>query len=194
MKTMNGIMENDNSYKTAIARTKMSAPFKNFLKSYGDTIKNKTILDFGCGKGKDVEEATNLGYTITGYDPNNKKYPMPNSNLKFNVIYCGYVLNVIHPMIREIAINSCWERVADNGMAVFVARTDTEINKLAEKGKWNKENDGFRTSKGTFQKGFNRSELSKLIQDSLPVGEYAIMTTTDFDCSCSAVVVRRING
>lgn len=190
---MNGIMEIDNSNKTAIARTKMSAPFRNFLKSYGDTVKSKSILDFGCGKGKDVEEATGLGYNIQGYDPNNEKYPLPNTNLKFDIIYCGYVLNVVHPTVREITINSCWERIANNGMAVFVTRTDTEVNKLAIKGNWAKDNDGFRTSKGTFQKGFNRPELSKLIQDSLPKNGHIIMTTTDFNCGCSAVVVRKMN-
>lgn len=182
-------MKQIDSGKTAISRNRMSAPMRNFLKSYGDKIKNKSILDFGCGKGKDVEEAAKMGYDIVGYDPN-QDFPLPDRN--FDIVYCGYVINVIRDFDRRLLIKQMWDKLWDGGMLVIVSRTDKEVENNALKGNWGKLDDGFITAKNTFQKGFNRVELSNLCQSVLKGENYIIMTTTHFDCNCSAVIIRKL--
>lgn len=180
-----------NSGKTAISRVSMSAPFKNFLNTYGDTIKNKSILDYGCGKGVDVREASKLGYSICGYDPNNENFPELSG--KFDIVYCGYVINVINLNDRECLIKNCWDKINGGGMMVIVARTSKEIESNAKKNAWVPCDDGFITPKGTFQKGFDRVELSNLIQNCLKDENFIVMTTTNFDCNCSGVIVRNLS-
>lgn len=79
-----------NGHLTAIARSKMSAPMANLLKLdllCGD------ILDFGCGRGSDVELVRPVADgKVEGYDP----YHRPTTpNGLFDTITCNFVLNVI---------------------------------------------------------------------------------------------------
>lgn len=182
-------MNNEKSGETAISRIKMSSPMNAFLKCYGHTLENKSILDFGCGKGKDVEEALKLGYNIVGYDPNQTSFPIPKNN--FDIVFCSYVLNVISKPMRIDVINSCWMKLKENGFAIFVSRTDKEINNLAKNKHWEPKEDGYLTGKGTFQKGFNISELSDLIKNSLSGKEFDIIKT-NLNCKCSSVIIKKI--
>ena len=53
---------------TAISRQKMSRPMKKMYEN--GKFDNKRVLDFGCGKGFDVEYLKNEGkIDIVGYEP-----------------------------------------------------------------------------------------------------------------------------
>jgi DNA phosphorothioation-associated putative methyltransferase len=94
----------DNSFKTAISRKTISAPLK-YLISCGLINKSQTILDYGCGRGFDVQWLKENGYNVVGFDP----YWNPNFNVlntKYDVILCTYVLNVVAPKIRKIIIKN----------------------------------------------------------------------------------------
>jgi hypothetical protein len=85
------------SYKTAIGRTKPSAPSVWLFDN--DYIVGK-LLDFGCGRGYDVAY-----FDCDGYDPfYYKKYP----TRRYDTILCTYVLNTLEPddrlkVLTEIA-------------------------------------------------------------------------------------------
>lgn len=89
----------DCSYKTAISRKTISAPLK-YLLSKNLINKNQTILDYGCGRGKDVQWLNENGYNVRGFDPhwNPDKDAL---NQKYDVILCTYVLNVVDGKIRK---------------------------------------------------------------------------------------------
>lgn len=78
-----------NSWKTAIVRTKLSAPVR-YLREH--RLIKGYVLDYGCGRGFD---ATYLGWDK--YDPH--YYPDDPSFL-YDTIICSYVLNTL-PKSRE---------------------------------------------------------------------------------------------
>lgn len=115
------------SHKTAIARTKISAPAK-WLRDNGLLVGR--VLDYGCGRGKDAEV---LG--CAGYDP----YYRPEFPLgEFDTIMCNFVLNVIESaderreVIRDIIL-----RLEVGGCAYITVRTDkASLNGTTKAGTW----------------------------------------------------------
>jgi SAM-dependent methyltransferase len=115
--------ENPKSYRTAIRRGKMSAPTR-WLMEEGYLELEKTILDFGCGKGDDVRTLTEEGFDVTGYDLHHepfKHYPTGD----YDTVICNYVLNVskddheMRAMIAEI-----YSFIKNGGEAFISVRRD----------------------------------------------------------------------
>jgi DNA phosphorothioation-associated putative methyltransferase len=94
------------SKNTAMTRDAMSAPVR-YLMENGYITKDKSVLDYGCGHGKDVDELNRKGIKTKGYDPN--FFPVLKTK-KFDVVICIYVFNVLpyefagelHQTIREL--------------------------------------------------------------------------------------------
>ena len=78
--------------KTAIKRKRESLPARRFLNEA--VVQDwTTVLDWGCGKGRDVLYFAANGLIARGYDPHSR--PTEPSNLTYRYITCFYVLNVI---------------------------------------------------------------------------------------------------
>ena len=119
-------MLSNNSHKTAIKRSDISAPARYLLDN--DYIDGK-ILDFGCGHGKDAEV---LG--ADKYDP----YFYPNwYGSKYDTVLCTYVLNVVEPSAVPYIIKIIGDLLEPDGVAYIAVRRD-----LKQEGE---------TSKGTLQ-------------------------------------------
>ena len=90
---MNNVELTTKRGNTAISRQSMSRPMAKMLKA--SMFDNKRVLDYGCGKGFDVEQLKSLGIDITGYEPfaSDKYLQVPSG--KFDIITNNYVLNVI---------------------------------------------------------------------------------------------------
>lgn len=144
-----------NSHKTAISRTKLSKPmhlYEHYALLLGE------VLDYGCGKGKDVEL---LGFE--GYDP----HFFPELPTKwYDTVTMNYVLNTITtPVNRMNAIKNAWHFVKEGGVLIVTARKTVEVLNAAKKGNWPVLGDGYITGKKTFQKGFSDIELEVLLND-----------------------------
>lgn len=146
------------SERTAISRSKPSRPLKAAL--HMGAIKGR-VLDFGCGKGKDIEELERLGYKVKGYDPNFRPKKVTG---RFQTVLMTYVVNVLQVKERDAAIQKAWGYVKKGGRLVVTARSEREILAIAEKGNWKKVSWGFRTSKGTFQRGYNLCQLHRVLR------------------------------
>jgi len=149
-----------NSEKTAISRKKVSAPTREL---YQKSLLIGTILDFGCGKGKDLDFLLSKGIMVDGYD----KYYHPHCNFKsgYDTIICNYVINVISDLQERInVVKQIIKLLKTNGTAYITTRTANEINKAGNE-KWTKFNDGFKTNRGTFQKGYNVDSLKSFVSD-----------------------------
>ena len=142
---------------TAISRQSMSRPMAKMLKA--SMFDNKRILDYGCGKGFDVEQLKSLGFDITGYEPfaSDKYLQVPSG--KFDIITNNYVLNVIeNPEERKELIEKMKKM---SKVVVITVRSD----KKSIKNTWKKFNDGYLTPKNTFQKIYDEKSLKEEFGD-----------------------------
>jgi DNA phosphorothioation-associated putative methyltransferase len=113
------------AHLTAISRKTASAPM-GWLTERNRFNGIHTILDYGCGKGKDVEFLNSMGYVAIGYDP----YYAPNTiqnGMKecFDIITCNFVLNTIESSLeRENVIHHIKGLLRSHGVAYVSIRAD----------------------------------------------------------------------
>lgn len=117
----------DLSYRTAVARKKLSTPMK-FLKSQGRLFDR--MLDYGCGKGSDADE---IG--MDKYDPH--FFPEFRGG-PYEVVTCVYVLNVIeNPLDRGNVERRVMGKLVPGGDAYIAVRNDKRhLNGFTSKGTW----------------------------------------------------------
>lgn len=115
-------MNNQNSYSylTAINRESLSYPARILLER---KLLCGSILDFGCGYGKDVELLKGKGFNIEGFDP---YYSNIQIRQKYDTIICFYVLNVL--LIEEQAnvLMDVSYNLKPGGKAYFAVRRDIQ--------------------------------------------------------------------
>lgn len=112
------------SHKTAISRKTASAPLRYLLEKQLIPAECR-VLDYGCGRGKDVGWLNSSGVRAFGYDPyqegwDNKAYLQP----KYDIITCTYVLNVVDKYERELIIESIRKSLKPGGKAYISVRRD----------------------------------------------------------------------
>ncbi|BAZ18773.1 hypothetical protein NIES4071_106580 (plasmid) [Calothrix sp. NIES-4071] len=150
----------DNSYLSAPYRNYLSATAKLILK-LGLLSQEESHLDYGCGRGGDVERLQAMGYNSTGWDP----YYFPGVTKAADVVTMNYVLNVIKDIEeRRQALLNAW--------SLTKKRLIISAN-VRGAGLYN----GEVTPLGTFTKFFNHVELKAYIESTL--GYEAIKLTKD---------------
>lgn len=80
-----------------------------------------SVLDFGCGFGKDVELLKENGIKISGYD---KHYFPEYPQEKFDTIICFYVLNVLMQEEQTTVLLEVSQLLKPGGKAFFAVRRD----------------------------------------------------------------------
>lgn len=150
--------------RTAIARSALSRPIVIALDD-GLLPPGTTILDYGCGRGGDVQRLAALGYEVEGWDP---IYRPEGERRPSDVVNLGYVVNVIESQAeRSEALRSAW--ALTRSILIVAARLDWESRYLTGC----EYNDGLVTTKGTFQKFFTQEELRSWIDNELGVRSIA---------------------
>ncbi|MEM7579100.1 MAG: hypothetical protein AAF316_04475 [Cyanobacteria bacterium P01_A01_bin.80] len=148
------------SYLAAPYRNHLSATAKTMLKQQLLSME-ETHLDYGCGRGGDVERLRSLNYKSTGYDP----YYFPNNPPTADIVTMSYVLNVIaDPQERREALLNAW-RLTNKRLII----SSNVRGKGLDPGNF--------TAIGTFSKSYNRIELKAYIESVL--GFEAIRLTKD---------------
>jgi len=92
-------------YKKTLNEIHDTTPFgkrskiPKYLKEYIDEIKPKSILDFGCGKGRLIqrlkEDFPNI--SVSGYDPGNKEFDIDLTDTLVDLIISTDVLEHVEP-------------------------------------------------------------------------------------------------
>lgn len=142
---------------TAISRNKHSKPYKHMIEN-NIIHEGMKILDFGCGRGFDVEALKGQGYNIYGYD---KFQPLWDDkdvihyNNKYDLITCNYVMNVIEEENERWYLLETMKGLSNR--VILSVRAD----KKAIRENWKKYNDGYITNSGTFQKFYDLQELER---------------------------------
>lgn len=144
--------------KTAISRTDLSRPVRIGVEE-GLISEEHSFFDYGCGRGDDLRRLEEMGIQAAGWDPGHRPdAPMKKSD----TVNLGFVLNVVEDEDeRRDILRSAWSL---SGNALIVgARLKHDRKGL----KGEDHEDGLVTSRGTFQKFFDQSELRGLIDQSL---------------------------
>ena len=106
-------------HKTATKRNAPSAPAKWIYDNIGFELDPSDTLDYGCGRGKDVEY-----FGIRGWDPNGEHEPLKSYD-DFTTILCSYVLNVIPDEDeRKQVISNIKKHLTWDGIAYLTVRND----------------------------------------------------------------------
>jgi 2-polyprenyl-3-methyl-5-hydroxy-6-metoxy-1,4-benzoquinol methylase len=135
---------NENSWRTAIGRNKISKPTR-FLLSHGWLdLMHRRVLDFGCGRGYDADQ---LGFEK--YDPH--FFPKKPKG-KFDVVLCHFVLNVLPKKHEKKLLEEIESHLKPDGTAFITVRRDLK-------------QEGF-TPKGTYQRNVVLTGCSSVYKDS----------------------------
>jgi DNA phosphorothioation-associated putative methyltransferase len=152
-------------HKTAMARYYLSKPMQLLMQA--ELISEaRSILDYGCGQGDDVKTLENSGYIVTGWDP----HYAPDSHLKkADVVNLGYVLNVIEDKQERVeTLRKAWS-YANGVLAISVMHTS-----VADLSNLRPYQDGYVTTKGTFQKYFAQDEIRQFLTQVLNENPVAV--------------------
>jgi Methyltransferase domain len=155
------------SFKTAIARPGRSAPAKEltpFIKSVlaesPPDRSQRGILNYGCGRGADVNYFRSLGIDAAGYDPHAPFGYAESPAGLFTVVTLIFVLNVLSTEEdRREAIRSAAARLAPQGALIVATRSTAAIQSAATRNGWRASGDGFLSLRGTFQHGMDAAEI-----------------------------------
>ena len=155
--------------RSARPRNEPSSPAKLFWAD-GPASEKKphaSVLDWGCGRGEDVNWFNHLGLNARGYDPHAGYIGINRTWLEDDRVYdyitCFYVLNVITPKKdRASVLIDALEYLSPSGTMFIAVRSKARMKNLLHN--WRKYRDGFITQKDTFQHGFTHAELKKLVE------------------------------
>lgn len=122
------------SWKTAIRRNAPSAPLQYLVGEFC-IFKSQRILDYGCGRGDDLDFLISNGCSACGYDP----FFRPNGyNMKFDVVLCTYVLNVLEREAHKRVLLDILDYLSPLGTAYVTVRRDIKT-------------EGYRATSQTYQ-------------------------------------------
>lgn len=142
-----------NAERTAIARQIPSRPARVIVER-GLLKPTDEVLNFGCGRAVvDTVLFAEHCANAQAYDPHYAPLASP-LLWHWDVVYCGFVLNVLRENDRAEVIETVRGLLKRGGRAYFAVRGygDKSINGEPHE-------DGVVTTKGTFQRAFSPAEL-----------------------------------
>ncbi|MEU0214662.1 DNA phosphorothioation-associated putative methyltransferase [Streptomyces sp. NPDC006265] len=141
---------------TAIGRAALSVPARQALAD-GQLSSDRSVLDYGCGRGDDVRALSRLDCRVTGWDPYYRCEAQPTAS---DVVLLTYVLNVIEdPAERRRTLRQAWDLA--RAVLIVSARLTWEKSKV----RGQEFGDGLLTSRQTFQHLFDASELRAYVEE-----------------------------
>lgn len=148
---------------TAIHRNKPSLPLQKIINKFS---KDNSILDYGCGYGFDVAHLQENGFNAIGYD----KYIdsiyniyTAGNDIKFDIVTCFYVLNVILDKEERTSILTKIKISTHSKSSIYISvRSFDGLQKNQRV--YRKVGDGIVTSRNTFQKYFKYDEILELLK------------------------------
>lgn len=144
-------------HKTAMSRVSLSRPVARAIED-GLISQSTSVLDYGCGRGGDLDRLMRLGIACEGYDPVYRPLVVSEAD----VVNLGYVINVIET-VRERArtLRRAWSHARET--LVVSARLTNEARDLEGEPR----EDGCLTSKGTFQTFYTQGALRDFVETAL---------------------------
>lgn len=142
----------------ALHRDGLSTPVQALLR-YGLLDQGRSLFDYGCGRGSDIEGLQSLGIQAQGWDP----YFAPDQPLvEADAVNLGFVLNVIErPAERVEAVRAAYGLARGCLAVAVITSTSARLESSRPYA------DGYVTARGTFQKFYTASELKGVLERAL---------------------------
>lgn len=147
-------------HKAALKRAALSSPIRE-LERLGYLDGSKSLFDYGCGKGDDLEALAELGVKCSGFDP----YFAPGDATHADLVNLGFVVNVIESQAERADVLRSAFALAHDLLIVAVMTGKPPADQRPH-------GDGVRTSIGTFQRYYSQAEIQAYVTDTL--GEAAV--------------------
>lgn len=145
--------------RTAIERLDVSRPLRLAIQD-GVLTRERTLFDYGCGRGGDLRRLKRLEFACAGWDP---AYRNSDPQEPADIVNLGYVVNVIEDPVERIQTLTRAFDLARQVLVVSARLADEEVGLSRAK----RYGDGVITSTGTFQKFFLQTELRGWIEQTL---------------------------
>jgi hypothetical protein len=141
----------------------LAAPYRHSLSALAQMLINRNLLalgethlDYGCGRGGDVERLRSRGYDSRGYDP----HYFPESTAPADVVTMNYVLNVIEDATeRRDALLNAWS-LTQRSLLVAANVRGSGVQSRHE---------GTVSSRGVWTKAYSHLELKAYLETVLGV-------------------------
>jgi len=147
-------------FRTAIGRTQCSRPIRLAVEA-GLISEDRTVFDYGCGRGHDLKLLRKHSINADGWDPH---YRPAAPIRRADVVNLGFVVNVIENLQeRTEAALGAWE------LAERVLLVAARLKHDARRTEYDDFADGGVSSRDTFQKLYDQSELREWIDTTLGV-------------------------
>lgn len=142
---------------TALFRTGFSAPIQCLLRA-GLLNSDRSLFDYGCGRGSDVRGLVEAGLTASGWDPHfAPDLPM----VAADIVNLGFVINVVENYDERVEALQRAFNLAGRLLVVSV------MLQTHGSDRWAAFRDGVLTSRSTFQKYYSPTELHAFISQHL---------------------------
>lgn len=144
-------------HMTALSRINFSAPVQA-LSRHGLIRPGVTFFDYGCGRGDDVLGLLANNIDATGWDPH---FAADAEKRTADVVNIGFVINVIENMGERVeALRGAYAHT--KGVLAIAAMLSSKAAPVGRPF-----NDGYMTSRKTFQKYFTQAQLRDFIEYTL---------------------------
>jgi Methyltransferase domain len=123
------------------------------------------VLDYGCGRGADVNYFRSLGLDVCGYDPHAPFGFAESPTGLFMVVTLIFVLNVLRTVEARLEVMcGAAARLAPEGALIVATRSTATIRREAARNGWRAWGDGFVSDERrcTFQHGMDAEEIAGL--------------------------------
>ncbi|RLA53317.1 MAG: hypothetical protein DRR42_05135, partial [Gammaproteobacteria bacterium] len=145
-------------HKTAIDRNQLSQPMQ-VLARHNYLNGDRSVLDYGCGKGDDLRELEAHGLDVSGWDPVHEPEGLL---VNSDIVNLGFVLNVIEDRDERIeTLKRAWEYAHKLLIVSVMVAGDSVIEQFTPY------KDGVITSRKTFQKYYAQSEFRSFVETTL---------------------------
>jgi DNA phosphorothioation-associated putative methyltransferase len=153
-------------HRTALSRTSLSAPVQSLIR-HGLLTPEKTLFDYGSGRGSDIEGLTALGFVAAGWDP---FFRSTEPLIEADVVNLGFVINVIEDFDERVAAVQRAFSLARHVIVIsaMLSHSASQATRVYR--------DGVISSRNTFQKYYSQDELRQFIEsvldeEAVPVGQ-----------------------
>lgn len=144
--------------RTALRRHELSSPIQHLL-ALGFLDGRRSLLDYGCGRGDDLNLLNAMGIDAAGWDP---MFRPDGDRRTSDIVNLGFVLNVIEDADeRREALTSAF------ALARQVLIASVMLGYRKKRSTFREYNDGIRTRRNTFQKYYTQDEFRAYLESTL---------------------------